>query len=200
MHVYPIIISILKTYTSCEKQNVIVTNLLFSGHVLSAVSCFYLKYNKKFWEEITAYLPLIRLASHRKRSLQQFLISSGMCLPSRCLAKCIYRHTEWWEAFMKYAVQMGSVAIIYTRFHKDWFRHSKINKRTSQTHKQEEDRISLLSRYRCSHGSRGFIPGSYIQSSLSNNMYSDPRFYPTSNSVCSESHFRGVKRHKPKCI
>jgi hypothetical protein len=29
---------------------------------------------------------------------------------------------------MKYAVQMGSVAMIYiyTKFHKDWFRHSKV--------------------------------------------------------------------------
>jgi hypothetical protein len=44
---------------------------------------------------------------------------------------------------MKYAVEMGPDAVIYvyTRFHKDWLRHSK---RDSQTHRQHGDRIRLL--------------------------------------------------------
>jgi hypothetical protein len=31
---------------------------------------------------------------------------------------------------MKYAVEVGSVAMIYihTKFHKDWFRHSKLDR------------------------------------------------------------------------
>jgi hypothetical protein len=43
---------------------------------------------------------------------------------------------------MKYA-EMGSVAIIY-KFHKDCFRHSKVYRGDSQTHRQHGDLISLL--------------------------------------------------------
>jgi hypothetical protein len=59
---------------------------------------------------------------HRKRRAQQFFYC-WMCIccpvtfsPSRGLATnggYAYRHTEWWEGFMKYAVEMGSGAIIY---------------------------------------------------------------------------------------
>jgi hypothetical protein len=47
---------------------------------------------------------------------------------------------------MEYAVEMGSGATVYihTNFHKDWFRHSKVNRGDSQTHRQHGDRISLL--------------------------------------------------------
>jgi hypothetical protein len=48
---------------------------------------------------------------------------------------------------MKYVVEMGSDAVIYiTKFHKDWFRHSKVNgwRDDSQTHKYHGDCISLL--------------------------------------------------------
>jgi hypothetical protein len=41
------------------------------------------------------------------------------------------------EGFMKYATEMGSGAKIYhehTKFHNDWFRHSKVDRRDSQTH------------------------------------------------------------------
>jgi hypothetical protein len=34
-----------------------------------------------------------------------------------------HRHTDRWEGFMKYAVEMGSGA----QFHTDWLRHSKFN-------------------------------------------------------------------------
>jgi hypothetical protein len=43
-------------------------------------------------------------------------VAARTCLPSRCLAMIrgyIYRHTDWWEGFMKYAVEMGSGAMIY---------------------------------------------------------------------------------------
>jgi hypothetical protein len=46
---------------------------------------------------------------------------------SRCLAKMggyTYRHTDW--GFMTYAFEMGSGAVIYTKFYKDLFRHSKL--------------------------------------------------------------------------
>jgi hypothetical protein len=45
---------------------------------------------------------------------------------------------------MKYAAEMGSGAMIYTKFHKCWFRHSKVNRGDSQAHKQHGDSISLL--------------------------------------------------------
>jgi hypothetical protein len=36
---------------------------------------------------------------------------------------------DWWEGFKKYAVEMGSGAMIYIpSFYKDWLRYSKINK------------------------------------------------------------------------
>jgi hypothetical protein len=50
----------------------------------------------------------------------------------------IYRHTELWEGFIKYTVEMG------TKFHKDWFRHSKVDGGDSQTHRQYDDCISLF--------------------------------------------------------
>jgi hypothetical protein len=34
-------------------------------------------------------------------------------LPSRCLSTYTYRHTDWWEAFMKYAVKKGLGNMIY---------------------------------------------------------------------------------------
>jgi hypothetical protein len=40
---------------------------------------------------------------------------------------------DWWEGFMKYVVDMGSGAM-YTKFHKDWFRHSKADKGRAHRH------------------------------------------------------------------
>jgi hypothetical protein len=40
----------------------------------------------------------------------------GRFLKSRCVAKIwgyTYRHTDWWEGFMKYTVEMGLYAMIY---------------------------------------------------------------------------------------
>jgi hypothetical protein len=38
---------------------------------------------------------------------------------------------------MKYAVEMGSVAmILHTKFYKDWFRHSKFN---GEVHRQTDN-------------------------------------------------------------
>jgi hypothetical protein len=52
----------------------------------------------------------------------------------------MYGHTDWGE-FLKYAVEMGSGAV---KFHKDWFRHSKVNKGGIHKHGQHGGRISLL--------------------------------------------------------
>jgi hypothetical protein len=42
--------------------------------------------NKKLWEKLIAYFPLILHGPHRKRRLQQFFVAPGTCLASRCLA------------------------------------------------------------------------------------------------------------------
>jgi hypothetical protein len=58
-------------------------------------------------------------------------------------------HTQTDERdFMKYAAETGSGAMNYIpSFHKDWFRHSKINGggKDSQIHAQHGDRLSPLS-------------------------------------------------------
>jgi hypothetical protein len=70
----------------------------------------------KFWKELIAYFPSIWHWPHGKRRLQQFFVAARTCLPSHCLAIIggyTYRHTAWWEGFMKYAVKMGSGTMIY---------------------------------------------------------------------------------------
>jgi hypothetical protein len=45
---------------------------------------------------------------------------------------------------MMYAVEMGSGVINIRSFIKIWFRHSKVNRGDTQTHKECRDHISLL--------------------------------------------------------
>jgi hypothetical protein len=74
---------------------------------------------KKFWEEVIAYSPLIRHGPHRKRRVQLFYY----CMCIRCCCNVLTEqlpsndrgHTDWWEGFMKYAVEMGSGAMILSR-------------------------------------------------------------------------------------
>jgi hypothetical protein len=44
------------------------------------------------------------------------------------IAGSTYSHRDWWEEYMKYAVEMGSGSTInvHTTFHKDCFRHSEV--------------------------------------------------------------------------
>jgi hypothetical protein len=79
-------------------------------------------------------LSLIRHGPHWKRSVQQFFYccvciryrgnvstepfssNDRGILPSRCLATIrgyTYRHTDWWERFFNYSVEVGSDAVIY---------------------------------------------------------------------------------------
>jgi hypothetical protein len=127
---------------------------------------------KKFWEELLAYVPLIRRKLHRKWHLQQFFATTGtcllwhciamiggytetptdfvtraaqtttcptillllcvfdavgMCLPSCCLATTggihIHTHTDWWEGFMKYTLEIGLGVMTDIRNFIDWLRH-----------------------------------------------------------------------------
>jgi hypothetical protein len=70
-----------------------------------------------------AYFPLIQ-RQRRKRRVQQFLYC---CVCIRCRGNVFtyplssndrrihYRHTDWWEVFIKYTVEMGSGVMIYIR-------------------------------------------------------------------------------------
>jgi hypothetical protein len=103
----------------------------------------------KFWEELIAYFPLIRHGPTRKWSLQQFFVVAGTCLLSRCLATirgCTYGHTDWWEGFMKYDVELGSDSMIYIPSFIKIF--SGIRKLicggNTQTYRQHSNHISLF--------------------------------------------------------
>jgi hypothetical protein len=67
-------------------------------------------------------ISLIRHGPHRKRLVQQVLYCCvcircrGNVIRGRCLVTIggyRYRHRDWWEGFMKYAVEMDSGAMIY---------------------------------------------------------------------------------------
>jgi hypothetical protein len=68
-------------------------------------------------------------------------------LQSRCLATIggyTYRHTDWWEWFMKYAVQMGLGAMIYVpNFIKTGSGNRKLIE-GGYTYRQHGNRISLF--------------------------------------------------------
>jgi hypothetical protein len=99
--------------------------------------------NKKFWEELIAYFSWYDIghiendASNNSSIVVGVFITAVTFLPSRCLAMiggCTYRHTDWWEGFFNWSVEMGSGAVI--KFYKDWLRHSKVNGGDTQTHTQ----------------------------------------------------------------
>jgi hypothetical protein len=65
---------------------------------------------------------VIRQVPYRKRRPKQFSIFayspyhgkvSSELLPSNDLREYTYRHTDWWEGFMNYAVEMGSCDMIH---------------------------------------------------------------------------------------
>jgi hypothetical protein len=80
-------------------------------------------YNKKFWEEMIAYFPLIIHGPHVKYRVQnssfdvRVFIAAVTCLPSRCLAK---------------AVSSASTIPAFKRCE------------GTQTHRQQDDLISFL--------------------------------------------------------
>jgi hypothetical protein len=94
--------------------------------------------SKTFWEELIAYFPFVWHGPHRKRRVQFFYCcvcircrgnSFTELLPSNDLGGYTYRHTDWWEGFMKYTFEMGSGAMIYIpSFIRNWFRHSKVDR------------------------------------------------------------------------
>jgi hypothetical protein len=68
-------------------------------------------------------------------------------LPSHCLAKIVgytYRHRLMGEIYEVCCWDGLRCHDIHTKFHKDWFSHSEVDRGDSQTHKQHGDIISLL--------------------------------------------------------
>jgi hypothetical protein len=111
--------------------------------------------NKKFWEELIAHFPLIRHGQQRKRRVQQFFYFwvcvrcrgnvSTMPFPSNNRRTRI----DTQEGFMKYAVEIGSCAMIcIPSFIKIISTIQKLIRGDTQTHRQHGDRVSLLSLFR----------------------------------------------------
>jgi hypothetical protein len=77
--------------------------------------------NKKFWEELIACFPWydmdhIENVSNNSSVTACLFNTTVTFLVNHCLAtirEYTYRHTDWWEGFLKYAVKMGSIAMIY---------------------------------------------------------------------------------------
>jgi hypothetical protein len=75
-------------------------------------------------------LSLICYGPHRKWHVQQFFYCCSIVLiellpsndtgflPNHCpttIGAYTYRHTDWWEGFLKYAIEMGAGAMIETQ-------------------------------------------------------------------------------------
>jgi hypothetical protein len=108
-------------------------------------------HNKKFWEELIAYFPLIRHESHRKRRLEQFFCCCVcICchgnvysepLPSNNRELHIQPHRLMGGTYKERRSDGLRCHDNHTKFYNDWFRHSKVDR---GTHKQHDDLTSLL--------------------------------------------------------
>jgi hypothetical protein len=91
--------------------------------------------------------------SNKSSIVPRIFVAAATFSPSCCLAtiwRYTYRHTDCCEGFVKHAAEMVSGAMIYiyiyiyTKFNKNSFCHSKVNKGDTEKHRQHDDRISLL--------------------------------------------------------
>jgi hypothetical protein len=107
-----------------------------------------------FWEELIVYFPFIWNRPNRERCVQQFC----------CCCTCICCHSNGFTKllpssdrglYMQTHRLMGGMCElchwddlrchdIHTKFHKDWFSHSEVNRRDSYAHRQQGNLISLL--------------------------------------------------------
>jgi hypothetical protein len=83
---------------------------------LAVIQAKYIIINKKFCEELIAYIPWYDTNRIEKRRAQKFFFC---CMCVRCLSNVLteplpsnnrgytYRHTDWWDIFMNYAVEIG---------------------------------------------------------------------------------------------
>jgi hypothetical protein len=99
---------------------------------------------KKFWEERITYFPLVRHGPHRKRRIQQFL---SCCACIRCRGKVFnpaFASNDKGTHVQTHRLIGGICEVrrwnglrchdnlIRTKFHKNWFRHSKFNSGNTQ--------------------------------------------------------------------
>jgi hypothetical protein len=141
------------TFTSNFESyfNIILTSRLCST---SGWLFWYTVYwNKKFWEEQIAYFPLTRHRPHKndasnKSSIVAYVfVAAEMFLPSRCLATVVIHRQTHRPMGGIYEVRRWDglrYRDMHTKFHKDWFRHSNLDRGDTQAHRQHGDRISLL--------------------------------------------------------
>jgi hypothetical protein len=91
----------------------------------------YMSQNKKFWEELIAYFPLIRHGQHRKQCVNIgacVLVTAVTFLPNRCLVTYIYRHRLIGGFHEVRHCDCLRYHDMHTKFHKDWFKLSKVVK------------------------------------------------------------------------
>jgi hypothetical protein len=74
-------------------------------------------------------------------SVSCVFIAAITFLPSRCVATIGDTQTDGRD----YDVRRYDGFRYHTKFRKDWIRHSEVDRRDSQTHRQHDDLISLLS-------------------------------------------------------
>jgi hypothetical protein len=109
--------------------------------------------NKKFWEEIIAYFP-----SYVPDQIENDASKNSIVACIHCRGKVFtdpLPSTDRGIHVQTYRLMGGIYEVcrwnrlrchdMHTEFHKDWYRHSKVNWGDSQTHRQHGDRISLLS-------------------------------------------------------
>jgi cytochrome c oxidase assembly factor CtaG len=113
----------LNFWNGCLLINDTLNVLRNSTPLLHCIQCLKHISNKKFWEELIAYFPLIRHGQHRKRCVQKFYC----CVCIRCRGNVYteplptnyreytHKHTDWLEVLMKYTVEMGSCVMLYVR-------------------------------------------------------------------------------------
>jgi hypothetical protein len=93
------------------------------------------KFNKKSWEQLIPYFPLVRHRPYRKRRVQQFFyccecfLCRGKVFTDPLHSNIDIRTQAYgrhlWSALLTWA----QVHDIHTKFHKVWFRHSKADGR-----------------------------------------------------------------------
>jgi hypothetical protein len=84
--------------------------------------------------------------------LLRVFVATRTFLPTRCLAtiEAIYMHIDWlgggeiFEVRRWDGLRCQDTVYVHTKFHKEWFRHSKVHKGHTQTQRQHGDRISLF--------------------------------------------------------
>jgi hypothetical protein len=87
----------------------------------------------KFHKEIIVYeTDLVENDAYKHYSAACIFLVAVTFLSSSCLGTILgysQKHTNLYEEFTKYAPEMcrSAMAYVHTKFHRDWFRHSKVD-------------------------------------------------------------------------